>query len=65
MRDIYLRAKGRTVIRRGDMLDLIYHNNRHFSKEVIDDSEKCSNLQKYTYSIVLMDLLLLIEIQVN
>ena len=26
MRDIYLRAKGRTVIRRGDMLDLIYHN---------------------------------------
>ena len=26
MRDIYLRAKGRTVIWRGDMLDLIYHN---------------------------------------
>ena len=26
MRDIYLRAKGRTVIWRSDMLDLIYHN---------------------------------------
>jgi len=26
MRDIYLGAKGRTVIWRGDMLDLIYHN---------------------------------------
>ena len=26
MRDIYLRAKGRTVIWRGDMLDSIYHN---------------------------------------
>ena len=42
-----------------------FNEYRHFSKEVIDDSEKCSNLQKYTYSIVLMDLLLLIEIQVN
>jgi len=29
MRDIYLRAKGRTVIWRGDMLDLIYHNMQH------------------------------------
>ena len=29
MRDIYLRAKGRTVIWRGDMLALIYHNNRY------------------------------------
>ena len=27
MRDIYLRAKGRTVIWRGDMLVLIYHNS--------------------------------------
>ena len=32
MRDIYIsevRAKGRTVIWRGDMLDLIYHNMQH------------------------------------
>ena len=38
MRDIYLRAKGRTVIWRGDMLDLIYHNtqNVHIQCERIE-----------------------------
>ena len=33
MRDIYLRAKGRTVIRRGDMLDLIYHNSCYIERK--------------------------------
>ena len=39
MRDIYLRAKGRTVIWRGDMLDLIYHNRRQLPTSVVKSAD--------------------------